>query len=469
LEIQHTVNAIVNTFPLTRKFGDLDILFQFRPVKKANLENEVLTDANELRLGISLVGLPPVEVIANKLRKCITLATDEGRARTFPKQMSDAILDSLLQLFPNFHQFLSDLFDMETFQLILRPKGTAGMFVEMDVDVNIEKLGLIYPAVANWLQHMQEVDISFLDFNLNTPPESDIDTAKAFLTLRLYYQNGWVGLNICLMLSMVSSEVGKLLWFDPKSQNVILKPGTNDPMEVEFHESSLQKCAKFRILMKQSIRLHELGCGSISLPILILQFQILSSKTKFPHLYEKDLIPNDITPCHRVELKMLYVGEKRLTTILIRPFFNLNVFRDLLVKDFHIQIDFIPNTTVGKHDFFTESLDDEKFEIIAGHWSMVFKFKMVLVPVGGILTSFLKMFTSTQLSSPDDLKFWWQIVSALQRDLKLLHGRVSRAEGVKPDFELTSDEQTTFRPKQKQKPNTGAKAKGRGFLRCTIC
>ena len=469
VEIEHGVNILHESFPLIRRFGDIDILFQFKSIKTHND-----ADANQLRVGAGLVGVAPIEVISNKVRKLIKVATEDGEAAKFPRQMASSIIEALLQVFPNSHQFLSDLFNMDTFQLRLTPKaGGAAIFLETDVEVNIEKLEILYPAVANWLLHVQDIEIDVLDMpGASTDPEADLETtAKYCGKFRLFYQAGWVGAYVCFM--MCAKDPARVVWFDPKKKECIKRPNSDELWSVDFDESKLNTETKFRVVLKESIRLAELGCGSFSLPTIIFQLTILSSPVKFPHLYEKDLPSPGPSPAHRLDLRILHVSEKRFVNLLIRPFINMGAFREMLMRDFHAEIDVVPSST-GKHDFFVGAAEGksvseltEKYEIIAGHWSVVARLKIVIAPAAGVVTSFLRTFASTQLASPDDLRFWFQLASAVQRDMMLMHGRISRSEGVQPSFELSKEEQTMFRPKQPKSEKQG-RGWGRAPKRCTI-
>jgi len=205
VDIQNGANLTLDPFPCARRFADMDLLFQFKPSSEK-------VGMNEFRMGVGVIGFPPIEVIACKLRKVISLCTDGGKAQEYPKQMTNGLIEAFLQLFPNGHQFISGLFDTETFTWSMTPKGY-GIFTEMDADVNIEKLEKLYPSVANWLRHLQEIDIVLLDIHPpGTAPEEKLEDAKCFGKLRIYYRDGWVGFHLCLMLS--ASESGKLLWFN---------------------------------------------------------------------------------------------------------------------------------------------------------------------------------------------------------------------------------------------------------------
>ena len=83
------------------------------------------------------------------------------------------------------------------------------------------------------------------------------------------------------------------------------------------------------------------------LPLIVLQLNVRSSLSSFPHPYMDETKSNATRfvcfaflsffllirlVSHKFDITMLHMGEKRITTFLLKPFFNLDLLRFILSK-----------------------------------------------------------------------------------------------------------------------------------------
>lgn len=157
------------------------------------------------------------------------------------------------------------------------------------------------------------------------------------------------------------------------------------------------------------------------------------------------------TPAHRVDMTIIHMTEKRLTSFLLKPFFNLDLLRYILLNHFKMQMEVGPKPNparfeppeVGSHfecDGAQEEVDGEMFYDTSDGtrhekqqqrtaWSMSSRFHTYLPIPPKILTSCLSLFVGEQLASPDDMRMMIDLLSAFGRDLKLMEARLARIEG----------------------------------------
>jgi len=464
--VRHDSTNTQSVFPVVKQPGDLDTIAHFFPVR-IETANKTLASVNELNGFLCMSGMPPIEIVVKKLRELILCGSDRGKAGQYPNLMGKALLDAMRQTFPHANEFAGTLVDLQSVELDLTPV-TGGIMVQLHGELNISKLEELYPAMASLLKHLSELDFSIID--LHDPGASsyaDASTAKCMMQVRIVYLKGVIELQVRMMLPDTDSN--HLLWFDRASKKCVLTP-KGEPWPVEFVESSVDWKKSFRVVIDGTMRIPQLGCGSIALPLIVIELRCSASKLRFSNLYGGE------SPAHRFDITILHMTDKRITALLLRPFFNLDLLRFILLNHFHMQMEVIPPTkamplaTPAKNGAFPQDEDYEEFfdarededpatvheevsithpprrgslskpDDVSPHWFFVSKVHMYLPQPPKVITTCLSLFVGEQMASPDDVQLLIDMMSALSKDVKQMHARLARAEGDEQMAKLVEED-----------------------------
>lgn len=475
--VRHDGKDTEALFPLVQSSGDLDVLAQFFP-SKITTNNGRTSQVNEMRGFVSMCGMPPLEVVVEKLRAAILLSSDDGKAKLNAPAHGRALLNALQATFPNGNQFARDLIDMNTIDLHLESVGP-GLLLELTGELNFERLSVLYPSMASLLNHLGNLDISLIDMHAaGASPEAEVNTAKCMTRIRIVHKRGAIELHITMMLSAGGER--NLLWFDRAKRTCVPSPDGNPAWAVYFPESGVNQSYSLRLVIDGAFRIPQLGCGSISLPLLVMEMKYSSSKSKFEHEF------GGSAPAARFDITILHMTDKRMTALLLKPFFNLDLLRFILLTHFHIQIDILPPTKPRKINlplrdglFFHDEEEEEFFDAMDGqedpqppagtaaheeitithknkskvlattvqastslirkasmskagysaHWTFNTRLHMFMPCPPRVITSCLSLFIGEQMASPDDVQLIIDMMTALAKDINLMHLRLIRAEG----------------------------------------
>lgn len=448
------------TYPLIAAVGDLDILAQFFPFR---LEGN--KQVNTFDTYFTMGGMPPILLLVQKLRELISLFNGPTQSFTGVE-----FLQAMAAVLPNTNKFAANIVDMRTVRMDISPKLHNTKLVTLQCELDSDKLEQMYPSLANLLKHLAEMDISVCDYS--DVAEQDLDKAPCMLQLKInYLRGGAIEIKITLMLSSTSQQ---LVWFSKQTEDM------HNPAVfrvVDFQENTCEAETKFLVSIDGSFRIPQLGCaGSIRLPLIICELRCINSKRKFPTGMPS---PCDFAPAARFDISIRYMSERRLTAMVLRPFFNLDLLRFILLNHFHIQFEVGPLETHpavpaqplkdgifnSDCEFFDAHSTQEEIELEVGRrhslpklqlqqhipWTITAKIHMFLPIPPRTITSCLSLFVGQQLASPDNIIMLIDLTSALAKDLKEMGARLARLEGdlaaaTALERELEEEEQASRHP-----------------------
>jgi len=484
--VRHDTKDTKTPFPQISQVGDMDFFAQFFPTQIDMNKRRV--QVNELRGFMGLAGMIPIMVIVQRARLAMKLAAKGVPEKTAADVQGRTLLKALGLCFPNGVGFMSNLIDMSTVDLVMTDV-LPGLMVELTAEIDMAKIRETYPSMETLLNHLAEYYIVMAD---SGPGDiAHIDSAKTMMCLRLHHALGAMTVTVSVMLEAISStsEGGRLLWFDRHTKNPVANPAAQSPSwPIDFDEALPGASASFRIIVDGTFRIPQLGCGSISMPLIVCKMDYKASNTLFQHPYDGGLAPS----C-TFTVNVLHVGEKKITSFLLRPFFNVDLLRYILIKHLRFQFQVGPgelpqvqvmepssvttatqakddeaDVDIGFFDALSEpSADVDGIsmheEILLNHaqpgaparwsdrtlgwqarnlspWRFIARIHLFLPPPPRVVTSCLSIFVGEQLASPDDVQLMIDLLTALAVDLRGVTARLAREKGDVAEAEIAEAE-----------------------------
>ncbi|KAH9251966.1 hypothetical protein BASA81_010170 [Batrachochytrium salamandrivorans] len=444
--IRHDCANSQSTYPIVNNIGDIDVLSQFFPTRMTDKQSTV----NTLDTYFTMCGMPSIALIVHHLRKVIQLFSSTPSVFASGEQF----LQELKHTLPYTFLFASNIVDMKTVRLDIAPSPAVSgcKLVVLVAEVDSIKLQHKYPSLANLLKHLAQLDLSLVEgasAGAKTGAamvDKELSGMPCMMQLKInYLRGGAIEIKITLMLGPNDT----LAWFSKPTQ----QPHNGQFRAIEFRQDECEYETKFWVVIDGAFRIPQLGCaGSIALPLLVCELKCLNSKSKFPTTVG---LGGELHPAARFDISILHMAESRLTAMLLRPFFNLDLLRFVLVHHFHIQFEVAPlephptapqqPTKDGIFNSDTVFYDAEAAVVVeleverrhslpkvhynAPPWTIASKVHMLLPIPPKTVTSCLSLFVGEQIASPDNLVMLIDLTAALSKDLKEMSARLARAEG----------------------------------------
>jgi hypothetical protein len=467
------------------------VLAQFFP---ASIDmNKRKAPVNELRGFVAVAGMLPIKVIAQRGRLAMRMAAEGVPDKVEAQVQGQALLHALGLCFPNGSAMMSNILDMDSVDLDMVQSG-GGLMVNLTAQVNMVKVRELYPSMETLLNHLAEYVIAVVDAcEPGASPHVGVETAKSMMGIRLHHAHGGLIMTMSIMFEQVggasaeSCKGGRLLWFNPVTRKPVPHPDSKlARWPIEFDEVSPGAKAQFRVVVDGTFRIPQLGCGNISMPLIVCSLEYQASAKTYEHPYE-----SGEAPACRFVVKVLHVGEKKLTTFLLRPFFNLDLLRFILVTHFKVQFELGPDKTVVEFDrpatgfaagraddrpaeeeedteddeFFDAAAEPEPFDTVSVHeeivmshqppstparfstrptlwdgklvapWRFAVRMHMFMPPPPRVVTACLSMFVGEQMASPDDVQLMIDLLTAVAIDLRGVAARLARLAGNEGEAE----------------------------------
>lgn len=439
--IRHDCMNSQATYPVVEKIGDIDVLSQFFPTRMTDKPSTV----NTMDAYFTMCGMPSIALIVHLLRKVIRLFSQTPSVFASGEQFLRELKDTL----PHTFLFASNIVDMQTVRMDLVPVPSVPgcQLVVLVAEVDSAKLERKYPSLANLLKHLAQLDLTLIDgAGATAGAGKELAGQPCMMHLQInYLRGGAIEIKITLMLGPDDA----LAWFSVPTQ----QPHEGRFRAVEFQQDECGYETKFWVVINGAFRIPQLGCaGSIALPTLVCELKCLNSKSKFPTAGGGEL-----HPAARFDISILHMTESRLTAMLLRPFFNLDLLRFILLQHFLIQFEVAPleshptapqqpakdgifNSDTVFYDATSEAAVVVELEVERRHslpkvhydappWTIASNVHMLLPIPPKTITSCLSLFVGEQMASPDNLVMLIDLTGALSKDLKEMSVRLARAEG----------------------------------------
>ena len=471
------------SFPIAAQIGDMHILSQFG-ASATNHKNRMAM-VNDMRRYFAVSGMPPIAQLAAMIREIIVLVS----SAPYPESLGTAILGALSQMFPNSREWASEVLVMDTADLSIVPCGwnEGALSVVITAELSAAKTKEKYPGMYHVLKHLAHMNFELLD--TDRKDVAAIESALRFFTYKIKHTRHTIEFELQVMLPAGGGDY--LLWFDADGEP------TPDLKRVPFEELRQDADQTFHIAISGTFHIVELGCASISLPLVVFEMRCRGSGLH-PH---KD---GDF-PLARFDIRMVHMGRQRLTRILLRPFFDIELLRYVLLNHFHTQFEVCPTRAPGlarppgsdaaaegedMADFYippsvprrsslkkttihdtltihtqvddepatpTGSVEGDKATLGASSeainlfkkrvstlpppprgtpWQIIMKQRILLLPAPRIITSCFAAFLGQQLGSIDVLKLSSDMLQALALDLELQYKSLFESEKEQDEAHL---------------------------------
>jgi len=466
--VRHDKKDTKPPFPEIYKVGDVDLFAQFFA---SSIEmNKRKMAVNELRCFMGVAGMLPLAVIVRRGRMAMKMAVEGVPARVSPAVQGRALLKSMGMCFPHFSSLVGNLVVLDTVDLAMTERAGAGMFLEMSAEVDVAKIRELYPSMESLLNHLADYYIVMVDDDAAAgPPES----ARTMMVIRLHHDRGTLKMEVTTMLA--GGEGGGLLWFDRKTQQPCVD-AAGVALPIAFEEDAPGYRTAFRIVIEGTFRIPQLGCGSIGMPQIVTRMEYQAGKALLPHPYGPEG-----APAAHITLSVAHVGERKMTSFLLRPFFNLDLLRFVLMQHFRMRFTVgageLPVVQMSMEDPAAHAAeteadndgddDNEFFDAIAGDddanaavavheeivlshakpaadwsrrelswdarkvapWRFVTRVHLFIPQPPRVITSCMSVFIGEQMAKPDNVQLAIDMLSAVAVDLRGVVARLSKGDG----------------------------------------
>jgi len=366
--------------------GDIELhgIFERRKLEDAKLSKHKV---NELEASLSIPGIPALERSHSSVKELLS----KGNVKGFGLD-GEEVHQALFGLFPNTTEVLKDIIDLENSAFHFS-EGEGFIQVSMEGNMNMKGLKAKYENLANILAHIQHVNLDLLDPGeeytkrpVGTEQEKAllkfIDDAHRGFKFTLDNRGGIPEYQITYTLMQ---DGDCLLWNDANGIPIPEKPFGFD----------ITKPQRFMLLLQYSLRIKELGCATITMPRVVtnLQFIPYNNETSSEEAYDR-------RPGFHLTLHY-FARQNFLTRMLVSPFMNLKLLRELLMMRFFVHIG---------HDT-CEILEEPDVA------QLNVNLRATLLPPPVVLSSCVKSFVRNHVKNQGDLLLYSHICGALSKDL----------------------------------------------------